>query len=397
MSEIFYITTAYPGLVHILITSIIDIQKTPYSRLHHFICHLAARGHRVSLISIRDSWKHEGTLQNTELAAKVSLHYITVKDRSILLQKAFAYSAVGKILDKIRPETVDVHLSYNSLVISYLAAKRLARLGVQTVYDLADDLPDMIRTSPQVPAILRPIAGWAGRKMLARNLSLASHVTITAREFLRSMGISAYNYTYVPNGVDTKHFGPRKHRHKGTVVGYVGALREWVNLRPMLLAVRALKGYKIRVLVVGGEADLRQYRKFVRDNHMEHIVAFTGNVPYSEVPAHVNSMDIGTMPFRKNRVTDGTCPLKLLEYMACEKPAICSRLNETMAICGDRVLYADTKREWEKQISALYHDAILRETLGRQGRKFVQDNFSWKRICSQMEGILTSHAVSAAQ
>ena len=94
----------------------------------------------------------------------------------------------------------------------------------------------------------------------------------------------------------------------------------------------------------------------------------------------------------ENRVTDGTCPLKLLEYIACEKPAIVSKLNETRRMLGKRVLYASTTKEWEKQISTLYHDAILRELLGRQGRQFVEKHFNWKKICQQMEDILDSNS-----
>jgi len=369
--------------MHILITSIIDIEATPYSRLHHFIEHFLSKGHKVTLISIRDTWKHKGHRQNQELANKIEIRHVTRRDMGTMMQKGLAFFNSGRLLRGLSP---DVHLAYNSLVLARIVSKKLK---IRTVYDLADDLPDMVRTSPQIPGFLRPLAGYFSRRMLKRNLEAASVVTISAKEFQKSMGISRYNHVYIPNGVDTKRFRPRKDRHKGIVVGYVGALREWVDLRPMLTAVRNLKDYKIKVLVVGGEEDLSQYKRFAREQGIQKQVEFTGNVPYIDVPGYVNRMDICTMPFKKNRVTDGTCPLKVLEYMACEKPVISTELNEVCSMLGDRVLYATCVREWEKQICTLYHDGILREKLGRQGREFVQKNFNWKKICTDMEKVVT--------
>jgi len=373
--------------MHILITSIIDLEKTSYSRLHHFVDHLVSKGHKVTVVSIKDSWKHPGLRQNQDLIKKISIRYVSESELSPMLQKGKAFFSIDRILKGINLKEVDLHLAYNSLILAYLISKKLRKHKIKTVYDLADDLPDMIRTSPQVPNLLRPFAGMFSRYMLEKNLKNATKVIITAKVFLTSMNIKKYDYIYIPNGVDLKRFRPLKDRHKGIVVGYLGALREWVNLRPMLLAVQNLKGYKIKVLIVGGEEDLEQYKEFVKQNKMSNVV-FTGNVPYTEVAGYVNKMDICTMPFRKNRVTEGTCPLKLLEYMACEKPAICTRLKETQAMVGKKVLYADSIKEWEKQIATLYHDGILREMMGKEGRLFVEQNFNWKKLCADMESVL---------
>lgn len=381
-------------MMNILITSIIDLEKTSYSRLHHFIGHLLGKGHKITVISIRDSWKHKGLKQNQELIKKIKIRYVTDKEIGLMLQKGMALFSISRILKGIDLKKIDVHLSYNSLILSYLISNRLKRYNINTVYDLADDLPDMIRTSPQVPSFLRIFAGYFSRSMLVKNLKNAKIITISAKEFIDSMGIKNYKHVYLPNGVDLNRFRPKKSRHKGIVVGYLGALREWVDLRPMLLAVKNLKGYRIKVLIVGGEEDLPQYKEFVRKHRIESRVNFTGNVPYREVPRYINEMDITTVPFKKNRVTDGTCPLKLLEYIACEKPAIVSKLNETKRMLGKSVLYATTTREWEKQISILYHDAILRELLGRQGRQFVEKNFNWEHICQKMEDILADNSRS---
>ncbi len=376
--------------LNILITSIIDLKKTPYSRLHRFIGHLLKRGHKITVISIRDRWKNKGITRNIELVKKISCIYLPGK--SNMMQELLSPLAAKKLAKKAGLNDIDIHFSYNSLIAGYFIGKELKKHNINTVYDLADDLPEMAATSPQIAGFLRPVAGMAAGYMLKKSLEQSSVVTITAREFLKSMNIKKYNYAYLPNGVDTKMFKPKKKKQrKDITIGYVGALREWVDLRPMLLAVKELhetRKYKLRVLVVGGEEDLWQYKRFVKKNNIEKIVEFTGNVSYDEVPKHINEMDITTMPFKKTPVTDGTCPLKLLEYLACEKAAIVTRLNETKKMLGSLVLYADTKEEWKKQISLLYHDWFLREKLGKEGRAAVEKSFSWERICKELEKLL---------
>ena len=377
--------------MHVLISSIIDLEKTTYSRLHYFIEHLVNNGHNVTVVSIRDNWKHKDERQRYELMERINTIYLTNKQYGAIRQKLTAPFKLGKILPENVLKSVDVHLCYNSLILGYFIAGKLKKYNVKTVYDLADDLPEMIATSPQLPPVARQLGGIVGKLMLERNLKLASAVMITAKEFKRSMKISRFRHYVVPNGVNVKKFRPKKSQHKGFIVGYLGALREWVDLRPMLLAVKELN-MDIKVLVVGGEEDLPKYRQFVKENQMEEFVKFTGNVPYYDVPKYVNKMDIATIPFKKTPVTDGTCPLKLVEYMAMKKPCICSRLNEIRSMVGNKVLYATSKNEWKKNILKLYKNKELRQRMGREGRKFVEKHYDWEKIGDRMEKILKTYS-----
>ncbi len=372
----------------ILISSIIDLSKTSYSRLHFLIEHFLRSGHDVTVISIKDNWKHKGLEQNKDLMKNIDVRYITKKSHGAIRQKLSVPFKLGRLLDESDLKTYDIHLSYSSLLLGYFIAKKVKKYGIRTVYDLADDLPEMISTSPHIPAFMRPFGGAVGKVLLRKNLKLADFITITAKEFRKSMGISRYDHEVVPNGVDIKKFRPKVLKHKGFIIGYLGALREWVDLRPMLLAVKKLAIPDIKVLVVGGEEDLLKYKRFVEKYGMKSIVRFTGNVPYDHVPRYINMMDVATIPFRKNKVTDGTCPLKLLEYMAMKKPVICSDLNEIRSMVKDRVLYADNADTWADAISTLYDDKRLRKKMGKDGRDFIQKHYDWNSIGEKMEKIL---------
>lgn len=376
--------------MNILISSIIDLKKTSYSRLHYFIEHFIKSGHKVTVLSIKDNWKHKGLEQNQELTKQIKIKYITKKDYGAIRQKLSVPMIMDKLLPKEEMKQYDIHLSYSSLLLGYFVAKRAKKFGIDTIYDLADDLPEMISTSPHIPSYLKGIGGIVGKVMLEKNLKLAKVITITAKEFRKSMKISRFKHIVIPNGVNVKKFKPRKVSQKSFVIGYLGALREWVDLRPMLLAAKelSLEIKNLKVLVVGGEEDLPKYRKFVKKHDMEKLVTFTGNVPYDDVPKYVNKMDIATIPFKKNLVTDGTCPLKLLEYMAMKKACICSRLNEIKSMVGNKVLYADSVAEWKTSIKKLQNSPKLKERMGEAGRKHIEKNYDWNNLGEKMEKII---------
>ncbi|MGI6078703.1 MAG: glycosyltransferase, partial [Fastidiosipilaceae bacterium] len=80
-------------------------------------------------------------------------------------------------------------------------------------------------------------------------------------------------------------------------------------------------------------------------------------------------------------------PLKLFEYMACEKPVLSTRLPGVKEIAGGRVLYADTAEEYREQIARIMSSDGGSEHL-KSNRRFVVDNYDWHSIGQRLEKIL---------
>jgi len=81
-------------------------------------------------------------------------------------------------------------------------------------------------------------------------------------------------------------------------------------------------------------------------------------------------------------------PLKLFEYMACEKPVISTELPGVKAIAGDKVMYAANHREYKEKIEFLFDDKELRQEMGKSGREFVVENYDWEKIVKKLEEML---------
>ncbi|MDP1553535.1 MAG: hypothetical protein Q8M06_11035, partial [Methanobacteriaceae archaeon] len=159
----------------ILMTSIIDLKKSQHNRPHQFLKNLS-KNHEITVLSINDWWKgKQGDLESyfsdfEDIFESVEFHYLTERKVSPVIQE-LVFMKKSWDLSK---ENFDVHFNYNSLVNGYYASNNL-----KTVFDLADDLPHMIATSPQIPNILKPLGKFAGDVFLRKNLKSAKYITLT--------------------------------------------------------------------------------------------------------------------------------------------------------------------------------------------------------------------------
>jgi len=96
----------------------------------------------------------------------------------------------------------------------------------------------------------------------------------------------------------------------GFVIGYVGVLREWVDLKPVFLALKDLDA-EITMLVVGKEGRFDENVDLAKRCGVRTRVVFTGMVPYAQVPRCISAMDVCFVPFGRGAISENALPLKL--------------------------------------------------------------------------------------
>ena len=89
-------------------------------------------------------------------------------------------------------------------------------------------------------------------------------------------------------------------------------------------------------------------------------------------------IDIGLYPLPDEPWVYGKSGLKALQYMALGIPTIATAIGANFRVVSDKEngLLVKTDDEWKSAIISLIEDKDLREKLGRQGRKNVENNFS---------------------
>lgn len=372
----------------ILVSSIVDLKKSQHNRPHQFVRHLS-KNHDVTVISINDWWK--GGQDNLDDYSKeldsyvgdIRYIYLTNKKISPVLQEVLFIKKVRQVAK----EGFDVHLNYSTLVSGYIASHY-----IRTVYDVADDLTAMIKESPQIPRILRPFGGMLGTKMVKENIKKSNVITVTTGNLIESCDIPNEKCNIISNGVDATLFKYHRNAKEGLgidgfIVGYVGVLREWVDFKPVFMALKKLNP-TIKMLIVGKEGKYEETIQLARKCGVSERVIFTGMVPYSKVPLYVSAMDVCIIPFNKSAISENALPLKLFEYMACQKPVISSELLGVKNAVNDLVMYANSEIEYFDQITELYNDSQLRVEMGNAGRQFVESTYDWNIIANQLEQVL---------
>ena len=374
--------------MRIVITSIVDLKKSQHSRLHQIVKHLSKK-HDLTVLSINDWWK--GKQANLELYSKdfdeiferINIRYLTKKKISPVLQELSSIDKAKRVLK----EDFDVHLNYNTLVLGYLIAKE-----IKTVYDMSDDLGAMIGASPQIPWVLRPFGVFLGDFLIKKNIKASEKVTTTTKTLVKSYNIPKDRCEIIPNGVDTSLF--RNHENaknelgfNGFTIGYVGVLREWVDLEPVFAAVKQLDE-EIKLIIVGREGRFEEHVNLSKKYGILDRVVFAGMVPYSQVPKYISAMDVCLIPFRLDSITENALPLKLFEYLACEKPVISAELPGVKTVAGNVVAYASKVEEYKERITELYRNEELRNRTGKAGRRLVEKNYDWSKIIKRLERAL---------
>ena len=103
-------------------------------------------------------------------------------------------------------------------------------------------------------------------------------------------------------------------------VGYIGAIREWVDIQLIYGIAKKRKDWNF--LIVGplgiNVKDLRSLPN----------VILPGQIPFDELLPYLKAMDVTIVPFVLNNLIDNTNPIKIYEYLAAGKPVVVTPFPE---------------------------------------------------------------------
>jgi phosphatidylinositol alpha-1,6-mannosyltransferase len=174
----------------------------------------------------------------------------------------------------------------------------------------------------------------------------------------------------------------------GTLFPFAGLLRlldHWDEARA--------RDPRAHLLIVGGGPQEDALRERVTSLKDPSGVTMTGMVPYDEVPDHIRAAQVGICPFEILPVTQDINPVKVVGYLACGIPTVCSTLDGTMAVLPhDRsgVLYARPGGEFVDTLLDLLGDDEECSRLGEVGRSWAVEHHSIDSVVDQLEHDLAS-------
>lgn len=170
-------------------------------------------------------------------------------------------------------------------------------------------------------------------------------------------------------------------RH-AAVLGYYGALAAWFDYALIRDAARARPDWLFLLVGMDYDGSLKKSGLCSLQN-----VLWIPPQPYARLPSYLTLFDLALIPFLLNEVTASTSPVKLFEYMAAEKPILCSRMRECLNYsCVET--YSDLSSFLSKSESLLRrrNDPALRSALRAEAKRNTWDKRS-TQILSALDAI----------
>ena len=232
------------------------------------------------------------------------------------------------------------------------------------VYDFDDAV--MYRNSKAV----HPFSQTRKRRFI--QMIRASDFVIAGNEFLKGEVFPVNpNVEVIPTAIDAdryplKEYGPRKERVTIGWIGDHGSIHYLEKMKPIFEEVG--KRYP--------NAEL----KIVCDTFFDcrNLPVIKKKWSSEEEVKDLQGFDIGVMPLMDDPWSWGKCGLKIIQYQGVGVPVVCTPvgINRDLVEDGMNGLWAATPEEWEEKISLLIEDPVLRERMGREGRRRVMERFS---------------------
>jgi glycosyltransferase involved in cell wall biosynthesis len=181
------------------------------------------------------------------------------------------------------------------------------------------------------------------------------------------------NVKVVPTTIDTewhKRTTYRTNNDTPVCIGWTGSITTIKHFQlavPVLVKLKEKYGNRISFKVFGDA------------NYSNEELNIKG-IPWNRDTEieELSTIDIGIMPLPNDEWSKGKCGLKGLQYMALEIPAIMSPVGVNNEIINEGVngFLAKSDQEWFEKLSLLIDDAKLRETIGKEARRTVVENYS---------------------
>ena len=209
------------------------------------------------------------------------------------------------------------------------------------------------------------------------------------RDYIASLGLSRKLVTVIPNGVSPSDFSasplPAREGNVPTLL-YIGTLADWQGLEVVIKALPKILEQQTVLLQIVGRGRSRQ-RKFllkqIRKGGVEEHVSIQPAVPHHEIPALIAGADICIAPLGLNdrNVTQGACPIKILEYMASARPLIASNMpivRELVREDIDALLFSPSDSDdLARQVLILLKDFELSQRLAACASERALTKFTW--------------------
>jgi glycosyltransferase involved in cell wall biosynthesis len=301
---------------------------------------------------------------------------------------AGAFAGTARTLGWLaRRVPVDVVHAANPPDVLLPAAARLKRTGTRLVFDHHDPSPEMYLAHTG-----RRDLPYGILRLLERATLAAADVVITTNESLRRVAIERGHkhpddVFVVRNGPDLAQVrrmapDPALRRGKRYLLGYAGVMGRADGVDEAVRALAALRRRRSdwHAVLVGDGPARPDAQRLAEHLDVTDCVEFAGWLEHADVLRVLSTADVCLAPDPPTEANRRSTMVKVMEYMALERPVVSYDLPESRVSAGAAARFASRPdaQAFAQEIDALLDDPDARAVMGRSGRERVEQELSWQ-------------------
>lgn len=375
-------------------------------RPYNLIKHLAARGNRVTVLTVWSSAQEQADLAHLRQICH-EVHAVSMPVWHSLVNSLLALPSRRKPLQSVyswKPQLV-AHLNgqsaYDVVHVEHLRGSRYGlhlrhHTQLPVVWDSVDCITHLFRqAASQSKNVTGRLRSWLDLERTAWYegwlLDKFHHVLVTSpvdREALLSLkhnGSQPAPISVLGNGVDVDHFSPNPsvEREPATLV-ISGKMSYHANVTMTLHLVREImpavwqQRPEARLLIVGKDPT-REIQALAENPN----ITVTGTV--ASLPPYLQRATVAVAP-----ITYGAgMQNKILEAMSCGTPVVTTPQAVTSLSLepGRDLVVADTPESYAQAILDVLAQPQRQAELSRNGRCYVEQYHHWPNVAARLETI----------
>lgn len=195
----------------------------------------------------------------------------------------------------------------------------------------------------------------------------------------------------IGNGVDSFNFSPTKKKNNIINILFVGRLVYGKGVLDIIPAARYVcKKFSNCIFSIVGKGHLEnRLRKEIINNKLEKNIFLLGSIPHFKLPKLINNSSIFILP----SYSEGL-PLSIIEAMACEKPVIGTNIGGIRELIEDGknglLVPIKNSKSLADAIIKILENPKLAKQMGENGRKLVEQKYTWEKVAKDVEKVYRS-------
>jgi teichuronic acid biosynthesis glycosyltransferase TuaH len=264
------------------------------------------------------------------------------------------------------------------MVSNIYAPGALSRLRKSMVfYDFNDD-----------PFQFAGVPAWA-RAYWRRTLDQVDALFVVSEYYRRRLsGETSRPLTLLGNGVEASHFEASRPLPDDLAalprprIGYIGLLSHFLDFDALEAIRRARRGGTLVLIGPGSPAtDARVAELASREG-----VAVLGSRPYADLPAYLQGLDVGVIPFRADDpFVQGINPNKVYQYLAAGLPVVTTPLLD-LEPAASHLWFAGSPSAMAAAVAE-----ALDAPADRAARRALARPHDWSALASRMVDTMEAH------